>query len=195
MIGEILAVMLAAVWAEHAALYKFFGVQPFRLAAEKPRAALAACAAAMLMTSAALAAASLIFAHGYLRITAFVVLMAGFIWLANIAAQKYAPDSGVFLLLMLVNCTAASAVFAGLSDYSEYSGLARGALYGAATAAGLTAAVIMFTGLRERLVFAAPPKILKGAPIALAAAGLAAMALTGLRVGSVAQLLAELLGG
>ena len=190
--------MLAAVWAEHFAFAKLFGVYPFRRAAEKPSSAFKIGAIALIAASAALAAAWLtydaVWAYAHFRTAVYVLLMLAFIWLGNIMARKYAPDfhatSGIFYPLMMLNCTVSGALLVSMSASDGYS-LVRLLLYGAMSAVGFTFAVMIFTGLRERLVFATPAKILRGIPIAIAAAGLVAMALMGLRGIDVAEIIME----
>ena len=52
-------------------------------------------------------------------------------------------------------------------------------MFGFSAALGFTMAIVVFAGVRERLVFANPPKSFRGYPILLIAASLVAMAFSG----------------
>ena len=52
-------------------------------------------------------------------------------------------------------------------------------IYGASVAIGFTVAIVLFSGVRERLENADIPEFMKGTPIALVSAGLIAMVFLG----------------
>lgn len=184
MISELFMIMLAVVLTEHFIFSVFLGVQPFIRFKEKPSSAAGMGAAMTIIISAALGLTWLIYnfiwAHLYFRTIAFILIMLAFIWLINMLTKKYAADLhqtfALFGLLTAINCTVISAVL--ISADSEYN-FVRSIIHGAFSAVGFTLAVIIFTSVRERLRFANPPPVLKGAPIVLIAAGLVAMAIAG----------------
>ena len=183
--GEIFIIMLAVVLSEHFLFSKFLGVYPFITVSKKPSSALAAGAASAVVITAAMALAwlvsSFVWAHPYFRTAVFILATAGLVKLTDISLRKYAPgphrDFALPGLLTLVNSAVLSAV---LITAGDGYGLIRDIIYGALAAGGFTAAVAVLESVRDKMRFANPPKILKGIPIALAAAGLAAMAFAGL---------------
>ncbi|MCK4272097.1 electron transport complex subunit RsxA, partial [bacterium] len=83
---------------------------------------------------------------------------------------------GVFLPLITTNCAILG--LALLNIIKNYD-LVRSIVFALGAGIGFTLALLIMSGMRERLEFADVPKVLRGVPIALIVAGLLSMAFMG----------------
>ena len=185
--GEILMIMLAAVLTENFVFSKFLGMCPFLGVSDNPGKALGmgmAVTFVMTLSSAATWAVYYYilepFGLVYLRTMAFILIIASLVQLIEMFMKKYVPalykSLGIFLPLITTNCAVLGAAIINITR--SYS-LIESVVFGAFSAVGFTFAIIIFAGVRERVIFASPPAIFKGVPIALISAGLLAMAFAG----------------
>ena len=186
-IGEIFMLMIAAVLTENFILTKFLGICPFLGVSDKPATALGmgmAVTFVMCISSAAtwLAHRFILvqFELEYLRTIAFILIIAALVQFMELIMKKYFKalyeSLGIFLPLITTNCAVLGAAIINID--SGHS-LIKALIYGTFSGVGFTMAIIIFAGVRERVNFANPPKIFKGVPIVLIAAGLLAMAFSG----------------
>ena len=185
--GEILMIMIGAVLTENFVFTKFLGICPFLGVSEKPSTAFGmgmAVTFVMTLASAATWAAYHFilqpFDLEYLKTVAFILVIASLVQLIEMFMKKYFTALykalGIFLPLITTNCAVLGAALINIErEYDLISSM----VYGAFSAIGFTFAILVFAGVRERINIADPPKIFKGTPIALVAAGLLAMAFAG----------------
>jgi len=117
---------------------------------------------------------------GYLQTIAFILVIASFVQLVDIAMKKFSPKLhaalGIFLPLITTNCAVLGV--AVLNMKSAYNFL-QSVVFGFAASVGFSLALIIFTGLREKIDRAHPPKAFQGVAIALVTAGLLSLAFMG----------------
>ena len=116
----------------------------------------------------------------FMQTIVFILVIAALVQMLEIVMKKVSPalyqSLGVFLPLITTNCTILGvAIMVIQKDFS----LLESVVFAISTAIGFTLALTLFAGIREQLSLNNVPKAMKGAPIALVAAGLLAMAFMG----------------
>ena len=118
------------------------------------------------------------FGADYLEEALFLLLAAGLAWLANCLMTRLLPGKAERLRQSLpaVNCAVlGGALLVSRSETGLMPALRSGLLAGI----GFTAAGLLFVSVWERISYARVPRSFSGLPIAMAAAGLVALALLG----------------
>ncbi|WP_242672109.1 electron transport complex subunit RsxA [Stutzerimonas kirkiae] len=117
---------------------------------------------------------------GFVRILAYIVLIAGLVQLMELLIRKGSPllhrSLGIYLPLITTNC---AVIGVPLISVRENHSLAEASLYGFGSALGFTLVMVIFAGMRERLALARVPAAFAGAPIAFVSAGLLALTFMG----------------
>jgi electron transport complex protein RnfA len=116
----------------------------------------------------------------YMRIVAFILVIASFVQLVEIIMRKTMPKFyaafGIYLPLITVNC---AILAVNLINFDENYSLAASLVNGLATALGYTIAIVLLAGIRERLSYEDLPRSFRDVPIAFIVAGLLALAFQG----------------
>ena len=187
--GDLLLILLTAALVNNFVLVQFLGLCPFvGTSARFETAVPMTLATAFVLSVAALATyfvnryLLLPFEVGYLRIIAFIVVIAGTVQFTDMFVRAASPLLhqllGIFLPLITTNCAVLGvtliAVDRGLS-LAETMTLAIGA------ALGFGVAIVAFAALRERILDAAVPAPFRGPPLALVTVGFMALAFYGFR--------------
>ena len=187
--GDLLLILLTAALVNNFVLVQFLGLCPFvGTSARFETAVPMTLATAFVLSVAALATyfvnryVLLPFDVGYLRIIAFIVVIAGTVQFTDMFVRATSPLLhqllGIFLPLITTNCAVLGvtliAVDRGLS-LAETMTLAIGA------ALGFGVAIVAFAALRERILDDAVPAPFRGPPLALVTVGFMALAFYGFR--------------
>ena len=113
----------------------------------------------------------------FLRTVSFILVIAALVQLVELFIQKISPplyqSLGIYLPLITTNC---AVLGAALINVSENFNLMESAVHGFGAGIGFTIALIIMSGIRERLELAKVPESFKGAPIAFIIAGLLSLA-------------------
>ncbi len=184
---DYLVILLGTALVNNVVLVKFLGLCPFIGVSRKIDAALGmGFATTFVLTLAAIASwiieKAVLVPMGleYLRILAFILVIAAVVQFTEIVIRKVSPvlyqALGIYLPLITTNC---AVLGVALLNVQEQHGFAESVLYGFGSALGFTLVLVMFAGMRERLARAAVPKVFAGAPIAFITAGLLSMAFMG----------------
>jgi electron transport complex protein RnfA len=116
----------------------------------------------------------------YLRTAVFILVIASLVQLVEMVFKKYIPalysSLGIYLPLITTNCAILGTTFLVID--SELSFL-KATVFALGTAAGFALAIILISGIRERLEAARVPDAFKGAPIAFVTASLMSLAFLG----------------
>ena len=116
----------------------------------------------------------------FLQTIAFILVIAVLVQLLEMFLKRFVPvlyhALGIYLPLITTNCAVLGAALLAVESYTS---VLEATVFGFASAIGFLVAILIFAGVRERLVFADPPKSFGGMPITLIAAGLCAMAFSG----------------
>ena len=185
--AQYLLLIIGAVLVNNFVLTRFLGICPFLGVSRKLSTALGMCGAVVfVMTSAS--AVTWALQHlvlnplglGYMQTIAFILVIASFVQLVDIAMKKFSPKLhgalGIFLPLITTNCAVLGVSV--LNVQLEYSFL-KAVVFGFAASLGFALALVIFTGLREKIDRANPPKAFQGVAIALVTAGLLSLAFMG----------------
>ncbi|MDY6910149.1 MAG: electron transport complex subunit RsxA [Thermodesulfobacteriota bacterium] len=116
----------------------------------------------------------------YLQTIAFILVIASLVQLVEMFLQKSIPTLyralGIFLPLITTNCAVLGVAVIGVEEDFDF---VKTLIFAFASAVGYGLALILLTGIRERLAVAFVPKHLQGMPIGLITAGLLALAFLG----------------
>jgi electron transport complex protein RnfA len=184
---EYILIVISAVLVNNFVLSRFLGICPFLGVSKKLPTALGMCGAVIFVMTAASAVTwglqykFLVPLHlEYLQTIAFILVIASFVQLVDIIMKKFVPPLhaalGIFLPLITTNCAVMGV--AVMNVQLKYS-FPKAVFFGFAASLGFALALIIFTGLREKIDRADPPKAFQGVAIALVTAGLLSLAFMG----------------
>ncbi|HEU4995571.1 MAG TPA: Rnf-Nqr domain containing protein [Gemmatimonadaceae bacterium] len=116
----------------------------------------------------------------YLRIIAFIVVIASMVQITEMAIKKWSPtlfrELGIYLPLITTNCAIlALAIFQTNRGYGFWEGLT----FAVGAGIGLIIALSLMASVRERLELADVPSVARGAAIVLIIAGSLSLAFMG----------------
>ena len=116
----------------------------------------------------------------YLRFIVFIIVIAAFVQLIEMAIERYSEGRcyalGIFLPLITVNCAILGAsLFMVIREYNFVSSI----FFGLGSGLGWFIAIVAMAGIRQKLRTAKVPPGLEGAGITLVIAGFMAMAFMG----------------
>ena len=187
MVQAIFNSFIAAVFIENVILVRFLGICPFLGVSKKTKTAIGmglAVTFVMAISSAItwLVQTYLLEALGlvYLQTVAFILVIAAIVQLVEMFLRKVSRPLysalGVYLPLITTNCAVL-----GLSILNIQKDLnfLMSVLNGTFAGVGFMLAIVLFSGIRERLEYADTPAALKGFPSSLIAASLLSLAFFG----------------
>ncbi len=186
-VGSLIAILISSVLIENYIFSRFLGICPFLGLSEKPSTAFGmGCAVTFVMTLSSII--TWLIYHfvlvplelEYLKTIAFILIIASLVQLIEMFLKKSVPSLysalGIYLPLITTNCAILGAAL--LCIQNDYN-LLESVIFSFGSAVGWTIAIIIFAGVRARIIFADTPKCFKGTPIALVTACLIAMAFAG----------------
>ena len=116
----------------------------------------------------------------YLRLIAFIVVIASTVQFVEMAIKKLSPALfralGIFLPLITTNC---AILGLALFQTNRGYGFLEGLVFALGAGAGLTLALVLMAGLREESETAPVPRLMRGTAINLIIAGILSMAFMG----------------
>ncbi|NCO20132.1 MAG: electron transport complex subunit RsxA [Gammaproteobacteria bacterium] len=184
---DLFLIIISAALVNNFVLVQFLGLCPFLGVSNRLEGAAGmAMATAFVLTLASVASYCLTawvlepLGLEYLRIVAFIVVIAGLVQLTELTMRHAAPMLhrvlGIYLPLITSNC---AVLGVALLNVREQHSLVESALYGFGAAIGFGGVVVLLAAARTRLAMADVPESFRGAPIALVTAGLMALAFMG----------------
>ena len=184
---KLILIIISAVLVNNFILQRFLGTCPFLGVSRRVHTALGMSGAVvfvMTMTSVVTWPVYhfvLVRFHlEYLQTIVFILVIAALVQLVELALQKMSPALykalGIFLPLITTNCAVLGV--AVLNIQKKYSFL-ESAVFGMGGALGFGLAMILFSGIRERLDLGDTPLPLRGTAIGLVTAGLLSLAFMG----------------
>ncbi len=181
--GSILFIMFSAILVENFIFSRFYGCCPFLGVSEKPDTALGMGMAVTFVMTVSSAVTWTVnrfllqpFNLEYLRTIAFILVIAALVQFIEMFLRRFIPalysSLGIYLPLITTNCAVLSSA---LLIVQEGYNFGQAIAFGFSAALGFTLAIVVFAGLRSRMVAADPPRAFKGFPLTLITAGLLAM--------------------
>ena len=185
--GEIALLLVGAVFVNNFVLVKFLGLCPFMGVSRKLDGAygMALATGFVLTLSSALAWVVhhwilLPLGLEYLRTLGFILVIASVVQFTEIVMNRQSPRLyrvlGIYLPLITTNC---AVLGVALLNVQARHSLVESILYGFGASLGFGLVLVLFSAMRERLETADVPAAWRGAPIALATAGLMSLAFMG----------------
>ena len=182
----IASILLAAILTNNMVLSKFLGICPFLGVSKKTDTALSMSIAVTLVMVVSAAVTWPIYHYilypdyTYLETIVFILVIVAIVQLIEIVLKRYIKpvynSLGIYLPLITTNCAVL-----GITMLNITNGLGFVQSLANAFGAGLgfMLAMLLFSGVRERLETADIPEFLKGLPITLVAAALVSLSFLG----------------
>jgi electron transport complex protein RnfA len=118
-----------------------------------------------------------------LRTVSYILVIASLVQLVEMFLRKVFPPLyralGIYLPLITTNCAVMGVALLNTTDAREPLSLGEAVLQGFCAGVGFTVAMLLMSGIRERLELLDLPKPLRGVPIAFVCTGLMALAFLG----------------
>ena len=182
-----LVILVGAVLVNNFVLNRFLGCCPFLGVSKKTETALGMSGAVIFVMTIA-SAVTWLLDHfvlepsglGYIHTLAFILVIAALVQFIDIAMKRFMPPLhaalGIFLPLITTNCAVL-----GVAELNCKNGtpFLESVIFSFAAALGFALALVIFSGIREKLAHANPPRCFRGIAIALVTAGLLSLAFMG----------------
>lgn len=180
------SILLTAMLTQNFVLAKFLGICPFLGVSKKTKTATGMSLAVifvMVIATAVTYPINLLLVNNdmeYLQTIVFILVIAALVQLVEIVLKKYIPSLynslGIYLPLITTNCAVLGVVLLNIDNGYNF---AKSMVYSLGAGVGFMLAMIMFSGVRERMESSDIPESLKGLPITLVSASLVSMSFLG----------------
>lgn len=193
--SQFLTIFISAVFIYNVILSRFLGLCSFIAISKETKPALAMSLAVMFVTTMSSIITWFIYRFllvpfhiTYLRTISFILVIAAFVQLVEMVIKKISPQLyrffGIYLPLITVNCAVLGVAVLN-SDMFFVNGKAMpGSFYysafqGVCVGLGYTLAMLLMSGIRERLEFANIPESVKEFPLAFIIASIMSLSFMG----------------
>lgn len=182
---EIILIAVAAILVENFVLSKFLGICPFLGVSKKLSTALGMGGAVIFVITLSSAVTwvvneYLLKEYAYLRTIAFILIIASLVQFVETVLKKFIPSLykalGIYLPLITTNCAVLGSALLNIERGYTFI---EAVVFGFAASVGFTMALIIFSGVRERMETSDIPVAFQGLPITLIAAALVSVAFVG----------------
>lgn len=186
-ITKLFLIIVSAVIVNNFVLTRFLGICPFLGVSRKTDTAVGMGLAVIFVITMSSAITFLIYEYilapfhlAYLKTIVFILVIAAFVQTVEIILKKtnvvLYQALGIFLPLITTNCIVLAVAILNIDQGHTFL---ESVVFGFGAAAGFALALIIMSGIRERLEYAEVPEELQGIPIALILAGLLSIAFFG----------------
>jgi len=196
MTGEMfISIIIGTIFVNNFILSRFLGLCPFIGVSKQSGPALSMGLAVTFVTTTASLITWVIydlvlvrFHLEYLRTLSFILVIAFFVQFVDIVMQKKMPSLhkmlGIYLALITTNCAVFGVTVLNIDMFYPRGkpmagGLGMAVLQGLGAGIGFTLAMVLMSGIRERLEYAEVPKCFKDIPITFIIASLMSLAFLG----------------
>ena len=189
---EIGIILLSTILVDNFILSRFLGICPFLGVSKRLRATVGmGCAVLFVMVMATMGTFplyQLLVRNNlqYLHIVAFVLVIALFVQLVEIVLKRFSKGMhtalGVYLPLITTNCAVLGVTLLNIQGEDSFGNpftFGQAMANAAGAGFGFLLAMVMFSGVRQRLEKADVPRAFKGIPITLLAASIVSLAFAG----------------
>lgn len=184
---EILIILVSAILVDNFVLSKFMGICPFLGVSKKINSAIGMSFAVIFVMCIATAVTYPVYKvflepyHlEYLRIVAFILIIALFVQLVEILLKRFMPPLysalGVYLPLITTNCAVLGVTLLNIDNNYTFGQSMMSALGGGL---GFMLALVLFSGVRQKMENCNVPKAFQGIPITLIAAAIVSVSFIG----------------
>lgn len=185
-VTAIISIMLAGILTNNMVLSKFLGICPFLGVSKKVSTAFSMSVAVTLVMVIATAVTHPIYTYllagrfEYLETIIFILVIASIVQLIETFLKKFVPPIykalGIYLPLITTNCAVLGITMLNITDELNFVNSLFNAL---AAGLGFMLAMLLFSGVRQRMETSDVPEFLKGLPITLIAAALVSLSFLG----------------
>ena len=192
---EFLTIFISAVFVSNVILSRFLGLCSFIAISKETKPALAMSSAVMFVIVMSSGITWLVYHFlllplnlAYLRTISFILVIATFVQLVEMVIRKLSPQLyrafGIYLPLITVNCAVLGVAVLNIDMFFVNGKAVEGSFYysvfqGACVGLGYTLAMLLMSGIRERLEFCNVPKPLKDFPLAFIIASILSLSFMG----------------
>ena len=180
-------VLFSAILVDNFVLSKFLGCCPFLVVSKNLNSAFGMSCAVTFVMVMATAVTHPVYTYlldpnglGYLDTITFILVIAAFVQLVEILLKKYIPalykTLGVYLPLITTNCAILGVTLLNIQNQYDYLHALINAL---GAGLGFMLAMVLFSGVRQRIAGNDVPKAFDGLPITLISASIVAMSFLG----------------
>ena len=183
---SIASILLAAILTNNMVLSKFLGICPFLGVSKKTDTALSMSIAVTLVMVVSTAVTWPIYHfilspnYTYLETIVFILVIAAIVQFIEIVLKRYIKPIynalGIYLPLITTNCAVLGITMLNITNEL---GFVQSLVNALGAGLGFMLAMLLFSGVRERLETADRPEFLKGLPITLVAAALVSLSFLG----------------
>ena len=186
--GELLLILVTAMLVTNFTLYYFLGLCPFMGVSAKVGTAIRMGAANIFVLTITSITASFLNAYvlpyaPYLRVIAFIVVIASLVQIVEMTIKKLSPalfrELGIFLPLITTNC---AILGLALFQTNKGYGFIEGFFYAVGGGLGLTLALVLMASVRQKIELSDVPEVARGMGLVLIIAGSLSLAFMGFSV-------------
>lgn len=206
MIKEIVLIIISVVFVNNFVLAKFLGLCPFLGVSQKTSSALGMGVAVTFVMTIASAITWIVYTYillpgdanivawifpsirelgliEVLKTISYILVIATLVQLVEMLLRKMVPalyeSLGIYLPLITTNCAVLGVALLNTTDSSKQLDFLQATVQGFGAGIGFTVAMLLMSGIRERLALVNIPEPLRGVPIAFICTGLMALAFFG----------------
>ncbi|MGE4506720.1 MAG: electron transport complex protein RnfA [Desulfovibrionaceae bacterium] len=181
---EYFLLVISAIFVNNIVLAQYLGNCPFIGTSKETGVAIGMGGAVVFVATLATAFTWLIqeylldpFGLGYLQTIVFILVIAALVQFVEMFLKKMLPPLyealGIFLALITTNC---AILGIAIIVQREEFGFVKSVVFAMASGVGFGLALVLLSGIREKLDLVRVPRALRGTPIALIMAGLMSLA-------------------
>mgnify|MGYP001604272107 FL=1 len=206
MIKEIALIIVSVVFVNNFVLSKFLGLCPFLGVSQKTSSAVGMGAAVTFVMTLSSAITWVVYNYvllpgdvnivakvfpsirelgliDVLKTISYILVIATLVQFVEMMLRKMVPalyeSLGIYLPLITTNCAVLGVALLNTTDSPTQLGFLQATVQGFGAGIGFTIAMLLMSGIRERLALVNIPKPLRGVPIAFICTGLMALAFFG----------------
>lgn len=206
MIRELALIIVSVVFVNNFVLAKFLGLCPFLGVSQKTSSAMGMGVAVTFVMTLASAITWIVYNYvllpgdvnilakvfpsireeglvEVLKTISYILVIATLVQLVEMMLRKMVPtlyeSLGIYLPLITTNCGVLGVALLNTTDSPRHLGFLSATVQGFGAGIGFTVAMLLMSGIRERLALVNIPEPLRGIPIAFICTGLMALAFLG----------------
>lgn len=193
--AQFLTIFISAVFINNVILSRFLGLCSFIAISKQTKPALAMSMAVMFVTTMSSVITWFIYRFllvpfhiEYLRTISFILVIATFVQFVEMVIRKTAPAMyrffGIYLPLITVNCAVLGVAVLNIDMFFVNGRAAAGSFYysafqGICVGLGYTLAMLLMSGIRERLELCSVPRAVKDFPLGFIIAAIMSLSFLG----------------
>ncbi|NIS59848.1 MAG: electron transport complex subunit RsxA [Proteobacteria bacterium] len=185
--AELLLLIVGVMLVNNFVLTRFLGICPFLGVSKRTETAVGMGMAVIFVMTIASVVTWIIqrtvltpFSIEYLQTVTFILVIASLVQLVEMVIQRTSPvlyqALGIYLPLITTNCAVLGVAILNIQKDFNF---VETAFFGFGASLGFTLALVLFSGLREKIALADVPRVFQGTAIALITAGLLSLAFMG----------------